>query len=102
VTAEYAVALPAVVLLIALVLSLVAASGARISALDAARAGARVAALGWDDGAIADAARRVSDAAEVAVARDGLWVTITVTSPFPHINGLPMRVTASAVAWVEP
>ncbi|NNH09127.1 TadE family type IV pilus minor pilin [Cellulomonas fimi] len=105
VTAELAVGLPAVVLLLVLVLAVSAAGLARARCADAARAGARAAALGGPDADPAAAARRVAGGtSEVVVVRDGEWVTVSVSAgiaPGGRVLG-PVRVSASATAWVEP
>lgn len=105
VTAELALALPAVVLLLAAVLVLGSAATGQLRCADAARAGARAAALGEDTAAItAIAGRLAGSGASVGVDRGGGWVTVTVSrsvvaGPF---GGGPLRAQASAVARVEP
>ncbi|MCA5892141.1 pilus assembly protein [Isoptericola sp. NEAU-Y5] len=104
-TAELAVGLPVVVLLLVAVLTLTAASTAQMRALDAARAGARALAIGEDDAAVHQAVARVGgDDVELAVRRDGSWVTVTVTRPVAGgwLSGAPLRATGEAAAWVEP
>lgn len=100
VTAELAVGLPAVVLVLVLVLGVAAAGMTQMRCADGARAAARAAALGAD--APADDARRVAGGqARVVVARDGPWVTVTVSA---DVAGLPgaLRASATSVARVEP
>lgn len=71
-----------VVALLGLVLALVAAGVAQIRCTDAARAGARAAALGEDDAAVTlVATRSAGPGAEVSVRRDGAWVDVTVRLP---------------------
>lgn len=78
-TAEFAVLLPVAVLLLATVLVVAACAGAQMRCADAARAGARAAALGDPDGVVAEVARRVAgDGSQVAVHRDGDWVVVEV------------------------
>jgi len=104
-TAELAVALPAVVLLLVVVLVLAAAAGSQLRCADAARTGARAAALGEDTGAITAAAERVAGTgAVVTVHRDGEWVTVTVSRSVASgpLGGAPLRAKAAAVAWAEP
>ncbi|ROS31651.1 TadE family type IV pilus minor pilin [Cellulomonas sp. PhB150] len=103
VTAELAVGLPAVVLLLVAVLTIAAAGIAQLRCADGARAGARAAALGSDDAAD-DARRAAGEGARVAIAESGGWVTVTVSA---EIGGLPfgggaLRASASSVARVEP
>jgi hypothetical protein len=71
---------------------------------DGARAGARAAALGEDDALVVAVARRVSgDGAQVAVTRDGGWVTVRVDTAVGLGGRLgPVRVQADAVARAEP
>jgi hypothetical protein len=105
VTAELAVALPAVVLVLAMVLSVGAASVARLRAVDAAAAGARVVALGEDDAAVRDAVRQVAGgSADATVRHDGEWVEVTVAAPVVGgwFGGGPLRASAQAVAHAEP
>jgi hypothetical protein len=105
VTAELAVGLPVVVLLLVAVLTLAAASTAQMRALDAARAAARALAVGEDEAVARAAALRVGgEDAELALARDGEWVEVTVTRPVGDgwLASAPLRATGEAVAWVEP
>lgn len=105
VTAEIAFALPAVVLVLVVVLSLVAASMAQMRAVDAARAGARAIAIGEDDGGVERAVAQVGGKdAKLSIDRDGEWVSVTVTKPV--VTGWALvdefRVRGSATAWAEP
>ena len=105
VTAELAVGLPVVVLLLVAVLSLAAASTAQMRALDAARAGARAYAIGEDDAAAQQAVAQVGGAdAALTVTRDEAWVRVTVTRPVVGgwFAGAPVRASGDATAWVEP
>lgn len=104
VTAELAVGLPAVVLLLLVVLGVSAAGVVQQRCAEAARTGARLAALGQDDAAVAAAARHVAgDAASVHVARDERWVTISVTASLPVAGlGGAVTLTGRATAWSEP
>lgn len=105
VTAELAVGLPVVVLLLVAVLSLAAASTAQMRALDAARAGARMYAIGEDDAAARQAVAQVGgEGTELSVTRDGTWVRVTVTRPVVGgwFAGAPVRASGDATAWAEP
>ena len=105
VTAELAVGLPGVVLLLVAVLTLTAASTAQMRAQDAARAGARAYAIGEDDATVRQAVARVGgDGAELGVDRDGTWVRVTVTRPVVGgwFSSAPLRASGEATAWVEP
>ncbi|WP_278236312.1 TadE family type IV pilus minor pilin [Isoptericola sp. AK164] len=105
VTAELAVGLPVVVLLLVAVLTLVAASAAQLRAADAARAGARLVAVGEDQARVRAAVARVGgpDAAATVVP-EGDWVRVVVTCPVGAgvLAGLPLEATGQALAWVEP
>lgn len=105
VTAELAVALPAVVLMLGVVVALVGAGVSHLQTIDAARAGARAAALGEGDAVVVAAARRVGGGpAEVTVVREDGWATVTVRVPVT-VAGLgvgPLEASGSATAWIEP
>ncbi|MCX4512346.1 pilus assembly protein [Streptomyces sp. NBC_01619] len=102
VTAEAAVAVPAlVVFTMALVWALMAAS-AQIQCVDAARAGARAAARSEPEAAALAAARSAAPRdAEVSLLREGeLWrVRVEAASPGP--GALALTLTAEAVALAE-
>ncbi len=105
VTAELAVALPAVALLLVALLLVGAVSSARLRCADAARAGARAAALGEVDTEVARVARHIAgDDAAVSVRRDGEWATVVVALGVGGgaLGMGPMRAEESATAWVEP
>ncbi|MEZ0448176.1 TadE family type IV pilus minor pilin [Cellulomonas sp. ICMP 17802] len=103
VTAELAAGLPAVVLLVAALLTVASAAISQTRCADGARAGARAAALGEPDGTVTVTARHVAgDRAAVAVSRAGGWVTVDVSVPVGSWQGSPLRAHASAVATVEP
>jgi len=93
-----------VVVLLGLVLGLLAAGVAQLRSTDAARAGARAAALGQDNAAITLVVRRCAGgAARVSVARADGWVDVTVA--LPVLGGVPFgNLTARATAGlpVEP
>lgn len=104
-TAELALGLPAVVLVLAVVLVTVAAGAAQLRCVDAARAGARAAAIGEAPAEVRAAAARVAgDAAQVSVRPDGDWVTVVVSTSVPGswLTGGRLAVRGSATAWVEP
>jgi hypothetical protein len=104
VTAELAIGLPVVVLLVVLLLALASAGAAGLRCADAARAGARESALGSDDGAVRATAGRVAGpGAEVTVRRDGGWVSVTVTRRVPLGPWAgPATTSATAQAKAEP
>ena len=104
VTAEFAVMVPSVVLLLALVLGLTSASVARASCSDAARAVARMlvversAPIGA--GLLEATARDIAGpTASVAVEESGDFVRVTVTAAVGRGPGqlLPARVSATAL-----
>ncbi|MFC6597055.1 TadE family type IV pilus minor pilin [Kitasatospora paranensis] len=101
VTAETAVALPALVMLMALLIWGVVAAGSQIRCVDAARVGARAAARGdVDAAAIAEAA--APPGATVRIRQEAEEVRVTVEAPCPGPGRLgavlSVRLTASAVA----
>ncbi|WP_233149772.1 TadE family type IV pilus minor pilin [Kineosporia sp. A_224] len=103
-TAETALALPAVVLVLGLVLGVVEVGGAQVRAVDAARASARRAARGDSPGAVLAAARALAPpGATVSVGRSGTGVVVTVSAAV-HVSlpGAPaVSVRARAVADAE-
>lgn len=104
VTSELAVGMVAVTVVLVAVLATGAATVARLTCLDAARTGARVAALGEPDGEVVSAARRVlGDRGDVRVTREDGWVTVTASTPFAGWSLLGgARAQASATSWAEP
>ena len=105
VTVELALALPAVVLVLAVMLATVGLGAAQLRGLDAARAGARVAALGLPDAEVAATAREVAGpAAQVVIERTPPWVRVTVRvlGPGGPVIGDAPLLTAGATAWLEP
>lgn len=102
VTAEFAVALPAVLLLLALLLAGSAAGVTQLRLEEAARAGARALARGDDAGAVDVIVRRLAgNAAASAVASDGEWLSVTVSDRVPGAVGSLVPWTLSARAWVR-
>ncbi|MEU6484516.1 TadE family type IV pilus minor pilin [Streptomyces sp. NPDC046887] len=102
VTAEAAVALPALVFFtLALVWTLTAVA-AQIQCVDAARAGARAAARSEPSVAVVAAARSAAPkGARVAVGRSGdLW-RVRVSAPAPGPDLTSLRLSAEAVAAAE-
>lgn len=100
-TAETAVALPALVLLAAMLIWAVLAAAAQIRCVDAARVGARAAARGEADPA-ALARSAAPPGADVRVAVDADTVRVTVDAPCPAPGQLAallsVRLGAAAVA----
>jgi hypothetical protein len=108
VTAELAVALPAAVVVLALMLWGVGAAGAQLRCIDAARAAARAAARGESTAAAVAAARAIAPwGAHVVVRRGAGAVTVNVTAtvrpPGPRVSAIPgLTVRGSAVSSTEP
>lgn len=101
VTAETALALPAVVLVLATLLGVGQALLARISCIDAARAGARAASRSEPDAQVRLKARQLVPAAAVAVFRGGGVVRVEVTAAtrlVPSFAAVQLRCVAVAAA----
>jgi hypothetical protein len=101
VTAELAVALPGVLLLAVALLVTGQAVIGEVRCTDAARAGARLAARGEPDAAIAaEVARLAPPGTHVSVARGTTDVVVSVSSPLgtpaPSWAGLTMHASATA------
>lgn len=102
VTAEFAVALPAVVLLLALLLAGSAAGVTQLRLEEAARAGARALARGEDGAAVNAVVRRLAgDSAASTVAFDGEWLSVTVSDRVAGAVGSLLPWTLSARAWAR-
>ncbi len=112
VTAETAVLLPVLVVVLAAAVFVLACVAAQLECVDAARSAARVAARGEPAATVTRTAERLAPAgARVAVDAGGLGAAATVevvvraeVRPFGRaLRGLPgVRVSARAVAVVEP
>ncbi|GAA4589726.1 hypothetical protein GCM10023194_44710 [Planotetraspora phitsanulokensis] len=106
VTAETAVALPALVVVLAASLWAVAVVGAQLQCVDAARAGARAAARGESAGAVREAVARSAPAnARVDVTSDAEVARVQVAVRVQPRWGLvspAVEVSASAVSALEP
>lgn len=103
VTAETAVVIPSLVLLVTMLLWGLMSASALIQCVDAARAGARAAARGEPDGAVIDAARSAAPegaAVDVDQAGELIRVRVRAGSPGPAMLEVPLR--AVAVAMMEP
>lgn len=101
VTAEFAVALPAVLLLLALLLAGSAAGITQLRLEEAARAGARALARGDGNSAVEGIVRRLAgDAASAVVSEDGDWIRVTVSAPVTGPLGslIPWKLSAAASA----
>ena len=99
VTAEFAVALPAVLLLLALLLGGAAAGVTQLRLEEAARAGARALARGEEAGTVEGIVRTLAGAsATSAVAADGEWLSVTVSDRTGGPLGAAIPWTLSARA----
>lgn len=99
VTAEFAVALPAVLALLAMLLAAAAAGMTQLRIEEGARAGARALARGDDTVAVERTVRTLAGgSAAASVAADGEWFNITVTDRVPGPLGasIPWTLTARA------
>ncbi|WP_354185968.1 TadE family type IV pilus minor pilin [Arthrobacter sp. UYCu712] len=102
VTAEFAVALPAVMLLLALLLAGSAAGVTQLRFEEAARAGARALARGEGAAAVDVIVRRLAgESAVSAVADDGGWLSVTVSGRVPGSVGSLVPWTLTARAWAR-
>jgi Flp pilus assembly protein TadG len=104
-TAELAVVLPVLVLVVAAALTAVSVSLAQLRCVDAAREGARAAARGEPAATVRSVATRVAPAAAVVeIGSKGEDVRVTVSATAGRVGGLlpTFRVTATAVALREP
>jgi hypothetical protein len=95
VTAEFAVALPAVVLLLACCLSGIAVAGQELRLQDAAALAARTLARGGDPDALA---ARLVPGAHVSRSADGDLACVTLTATATLTALLPLTLTARSCA----
>ncbi|MCU1596210.1 MAG: TadE-like [Frankiales bacterium] len=102
-TAEAAVALPALLVVLSLALGVLVSVGAQLSCVDAARAAARVAARGEGDVRARQAGQEVAPhGSSVAVEHRGSEVQVTVSGDIRPFRIFPaIHVSARAVAEVE-
>jgi hypothetical protein len=101
VTAEFAVALPAVLLLLAMLLAGAAAGITQLRLEEAARAGARALARGEDRAAVDGIVRKLAgQSASSAVMPGGEWMSVTVSDRAAGPLGrlVPWTLTARAEA----
>ena len=99
-TAELAVAMPALVLVLLMVLAGVSAGVTQLRVTDAARVAARAAAIGQTD--LAGAASRAGGAVDLAVER-GELTCVTAARPVPGpLGGLGLTARARACTYTEP
>ncbi|MGC0141430.1 MULTISPECIES: TadE family type IV pilus minor pilin [unclassified Pseudactinotalea] len=102
-TAELALCLPAVLLVLLLVVTLGAASVAQLRCTDAARAGARAAALGHSQAEVHRiVADRAGDGAAVRIDAGPEWVRVQVSRPLVSQWWGTWRISAEFSAVPEP
>jgi Flp pilus assembly protein TadG len=104
-TAELAVVLPTLVLVIAAAVTMVSVVLAQLRCVDAAREAARSAARGEPVAVVRSVARRAAPAgASVEIGSGAEEVRVTVSSRAGRVGGLlpAIRVSASSVALREP
>jgi Flp pilus assembly protein TadG len=105
VTAETAVVLPVLLLVLAGAVAAVVLVGAQLRCVDAAREGARAAARGEAAAVVADLAGLAGPAgASVRTASSGDRVTVTVSARVRPLGPVPLALTvsASSTALTEP
>ncbi|WP_240721581.1 TadE family type IV pilus minor pilin [Pseudarthrobacter sp. NamE5] len=99
VTAEFAVTLPAVLLLLAMLLAGASAGVTQLRLEEGARAGARALARGDDPATVERIVRTLSgSSASAAVSAEGQWLSVTVTDRVggPLGSSIPWQLTARA------
>ncbi len=99
VTAETAVVLPVLLLVLAAGVAAVVVVGGQLRCVDAAREGARAAARGEPAAVVAELAGRAApDGARVELSTAGTTVTVTVTVALAPLGPVPLRVPVTATA----
>ena len=102
VTAEAAVVLPTLMVVLGLLVGVVVAVGDQLRCVDAARSAARLAARGEPDARVRSAATQVLPGAQVAVVTAGGEVDVTVRLAVRPTHWLPaLHLSAHAVLPVE-
>ncbi|MEU2518427.1 pilus assembly protein [Streptomyces pseudogriseolus] len=102
VTAESAMVLPVLVLVMAALVWGLMAVAAQIKCVDAARAGARAAARQDPPDAVVEVTREAAPAgARITVRRDAGQVRVTVVARVPMLRALPFELREEAVAAAE-
>ena len=105
VTAETAVVLPVLLVVLAAAVAAVIVTGSQLRCVDAAREGARAAARGEPTAVVIRLAGQAApDGARTTVAGTGDTVTVSVAATVQPLGPLPLRleVRAAASAVVEP
>ena len=105
VTAETAVVLPVLLVVLAAAVAAVTVVGGQLRCVDAAREGARAAARGEPDAVVTSLVSRAApEGATVSVTADGDEVRVTVTAAIAPLGRVPLSIAveAEAVALREP
>lgn len=105
VTAETAVVLPVLLVVLAGAVAAVVVVGAQLRCVDAAREGARAAARGESGAVVSELVRRAGpDGAHMVTTLAGERVTVEVSARVQPLGPLPLAVTvsASAIGLIEP
>ena len=101
-TAEFAVALPAVLLVLGLLLAGSAAGLTQLRLEEAARAGARALARGEGPASVTGVVRKLAgDSARVSVASDAGWLSVTVSGTVHGAVASMVPWTLTARAWTR-
>lgn len=101
-TAEFAVVMPAIVLLIIVLTGAAAVGFSQLRAFDAARSAAREIARGEPQAAVVtEAKKHAGEASEVLVRSEGGYSTVTVTIELPAAIIFLSEVEAAATARTE-
>ncbi|MBE1515245.1 TadE family type IV pilus minor pilin [Nesterenkonia halotolerans] len=104
ISAEFALALPAVIMVLLFVISMALQGAAQVSLEEGARAAARELARGEPAATAETAARRVAgEGTAVGISREGRYVTVTLTQPVRLLGWLEIEATlkSDATALVE-
>jgi Flp pilus assembly protein TadG len=105
VTAETAIVLPVLLLVLAGAVAAVTVVGAQLRCVDAAREGARAAARGEPGAVVTQLSRGAApEGAVTTVTTDGEQIQVTVSARITPLGPVPLRitVTSQAVALREP
>jgi Flp pilus assembly protein TadG len=105
VTAETAVVLPVLLVVLAAAVAAVTIVGAQLRCVDAAREGARAAARGDDPATVVELVQQIApDGATTTSSGDGGEVRVVVTAVIAPLGPVPLsvEVSAEAVAQREP
>lgn len=97
-TAEFALVLPVLVLLLALGAGLLGASAVRVRLEDGVADAARLVARGEGDGAASAVVQRAVPGARSSLSRDGDVVCVTASATIRVMGAVPASVTARSCA----